>query len=209
MNSMNLGENENEIERLSQILSKIQNLYYKKKDQLEELQTEISELKDVLNFLNSFISNKSFQSADEIYSKSLMKIDEEPIEENYFIEDIPKDKVEGTNIKRKIFSKDKENEEGLLGILNLFDLNRVEIKFLAPEERSIKETSEDFIRIFIKGALIKIKETNPNMSLKYNYYKNTDLIEYINITNISSIKEYDLITTKIRELLAKELSSNN
>lgn len=200
---MNLGENENEIEGLSQILSKIQNLYYKKKNQLEELQTEISELKDVRNFLNSLISNKSFQSADEIYSKSLMKKEDDAIEENYFVEDLPKDKVEGTNIKRKIFSKDKENEEeGLLCILNFFDLNHVEIKFLAPEKRSIKETSDDFIRIIIRGALIKIKETNPNMSLNYDYYKNTDLIESINITNISSINEYDLITAKIRELLA-------
>lgn len=203
MKSMNLGENENEIEGLSQILSKIQNLYYKKKNQLEELQTEISELKDVRNFLNSLISNKSFQSADEIYSKSLMKKEDDAIEENYFVEDLPKDKVEGTNIKRKIFSKDKENEEeGLLCILNFFDLNHVEIKFLAPEKRSIKETSDDFIRIIIRGALIKIKETNPNMSLNYDYYKNTDLIESINITNISSINEYDLITAKIRELLA-------
>jgi len=202
MKSMNLGENENEIESLSQILSKIQNLYYRKKDQLEELQTEMSELKDVLNFLNSLISNKSFQSADEIYSKSHMKKDEDAVEENYFVEDLPKDKVEGTNIKRKIFSKDKENEEGLLCILNFFDLNHVEIKFLAPEKRSIKETSDDFIRIIIRGALIKIKETNPNMSLNYDYYKNTDLIESINITNISSINEYDLITAKIRELLA-------
>lgn len=199
---MNLGENENEIEGLSQIFSKIQNLYYKKRDQLEELQTEISELKDVLNFLNSLISTKSFQSANEIYSKSLMKKDEDAIEENYFVEDLPKDKVEGTNIKRKIFSKDKENEEGLLCILNFFDLNHVEIKFLAPEKRSIKESSDDFIRIIIRGALIKIKETNPNMSLNYDYYKNTDLIESINITNISSINEYDLITAKIRELLA-------
>ena len=207
MNSMNLGENENEIEGLSQVLSKIQNLYYKKKDQLEDLQTEISELKDVLNFLNNIISNKSFQSADEIYSKSLMIKEEDPIEENYFVEDIPKDKVEGTNIKRKIFSKDNENEEGLLCILNFFDLNAVEIKLLAPEERSIKESSDDFIRVFIRGALIKIKEANPNMSLNYEYYKDTDLIESINITNISSIKEYDLITTKIRELLAKELPS--
>ncbi len=202
MKSMNLGENENEIEGLSQIFSKIQNLYYKKRDQLEELQTEISELKDVLNFLNSLISTKSFQSANEIYSKSLMKKDEDAIEENYFVEDLPKDKVEGTNIKRKIFSKDKENEEGLLCILNFFDLNHVEIKFLAPEKRSIKESSDDFIRIIIRGALIKIKETNPNMSLNYDYYKNTDLIESINITNISSINEYDLITAKIRELLA-------
>ena len=74
MKSMDLGEDKTEIEKLSQMLSKIQNLYYRKKDQLEELQQEITELRDVLNFLNSFISNKSFQSADKLYSESLQEI---------------------------------------------------------------------------------------------------------------------------------------
>jgi len=41
MKSMDLGDNETEIEKLSQILSKIQNLYNKKNEQLEELQNEI------------------------------------------------------------------------------------------------------------------------------------------------------------------------
>ena len=53
------------------MLSKIQTIYYKKKEQLEELKLEISELREILNFLNSLISGKSFHSADEVYSKSL------------------------------------------------------------------------------------------------------------------------------------------
>jgi len=208
MNSMDLEDNGKDIESLSHILSKIQNLYYKKKDQLEELQVEIGELRDVLNFLNSLITSKSFQSADEFYSKSLVKSDDASIEENYFVEDIPKEKVEGTNIKRKIFSDDTKSEENLLCILNFFDLNRIEIKFLDPDKTSIKETSEDFIRLFIRGALFKIKEKNPEMSLKYDYYKKSDLIESIHIANLTSINDYDIITSKIRELLAEEISSD-
>ncbi|KKN18453.1 hypothetical protein LCGC14_0955620 [marine sediment metagenome] len=87
--------------------------------------------------------------------------------------------------------------------------NYHKIQFIDPEHRLIKETSEDFLRIFIKEALIKIKETNPNMSLEYHYYKNSDLIDRINITKLSSIIEFDLITAKIRELLAEEISSDN
>ncbi|MFX0138189.1 MAG: hypothetical protein ACFFDN_31395, partial [Candidatus Hodarchaeota archaeon] len=155
---MDPKDTENEIEKLSYILSKIQNIYYKKKEQLEELQTEIGELREVLNFLNSLISGKSFHSADEIYSKKLFKKADSSLEEQYFVEELPKERVEGTNIKRKIFSKNKGKDEELLCVLNFFDFNRVEIKIIDPEKRLIKETSEDFIRIFIKGALIKIKE---------------------------------------------------
>ncbi len=204
MKSMDREDKDREIEKLSKILSKIQNLYYKKKEQLEELQIEIDELKEVLNFLNSLISTKSFFSADEIYQQTL-KEEKKPIDEKYFIEEIPKEKVKGTNIKRKIFTKDKDKEPDLLCVLNFYDLNSVEIKLINPEKRSIKETSEDFIRIFLKGALIKIKESNSTMNLEYHHFKNTDLIEIIKISNLNSISEYDLITSKISELLAKEV----
>jgi hypothetical protein len=210
MKSKEPKDSENEIEKLSQILSKIQDMYYKKKEQLEDLKSEINELREVLNFLNSLISNKSFHSADEVYLKSLTKKEANSLtEDQYFIEEVSKEKVEGTNIKRKIFSKNKNKEEELLCILNFYDFNKVKIKIIDPEERSIKETSEDFIRIFLKGALIHIKENNPNMKLKYDYFKNTGLIEYITITELGSIKEYDIITSKMRELLAKDIHSNN
>jgi len=207
MNSMDHKKEETDIQKLSSMLSKIQDLYHKKKEQLEELQLEISELRDIINYLNSLISNKSFYSADEIYTKTLKKR-KELSEDDYFIEEIPREKVKDTNIKRKIFSKEGEKETNLLCILNFYDFNEVEIKFIEPETRYIKESSEDFVRIFLKGALIKIKESNPNLSVSYNYYKNTDMIESMNISNLNSIKEYDLITSKIRELLASEITSN-
>lgn len=206
---MDPKDTENEIEKLSQMLSKIQNIYYKKKEQVEELQLEISELREVLSFLNSLISGKSFHSADEIYSKKLLKKTNASLEEQYFVEEVPKEKVKGTNIKRKIFSKSKGKDEELLCILNFYDFNKIEIKIINPEKRSIKETSENFIRTFIKGALIKIKETNPNMSLNYDYFKNSELIEQITISQLKSIEEYDLITSKMRELLASEVSSDS
>ena len=199
MNSMDSQDKEKEIEKLSKILSTIQNLYYKKKKQLDELQLEITELKEVLNYLNSIVSNKSFHSADEIYNKALTMVGkDEIIVENYFQEEIPTEKAKGTKIKRKIFSKD---DQDLLCVLNFIDFNQIEIKFIDPEIRNIKETSEEFISIFLREALIPIKEKHPELKLNYVGYKNSDIIEKIQITNITSINDYDLITDKIRELL--------
>ena len=207
MKSMDLGDNETEIEKLSQILSKIQNLYNKKNEQLEELQNEITELREVLNFLNSMISKKSFLSADKIYSKSLQKGDIKQDETQYFVNDISSERVKDTNIKRKIFSKSDEKDPKLLCILNFLDLNRVQIKLIDPMDRKIRETSEDFIRTFLKEALLKIKDDNLDLALDYEHFKDTDIIECINITNLKSIKEYDLITSKMRELLTKQINS--
>ncbi|MHA2290353.1 MAG: hypothetical protein ACXABG_16320, partial [Promethearchaeota archaeon] len=96
-----------------------------------------------------------------------------------------------------------QEAENLLCVLNLYDFKKVEIKFIDPEKRGIQETSSNFINVFLKGALIKIKENNPNLSISYRF-KNVDKIEYIIISNLSSIEDYDLITEKIRELLALE-----
>jgi hypothetical protein len=204
MKTMNPADDNKETEKLSQILQQLQNLYFKKQDQLEELKIEITEIQDAINNLNSLISKHSFSSADQLYSK---QVTEAGIAgEDYFKEDLPVDKFKGTKIKRKIFSSEEQKESDLLCILNLYDFKKVEIKFIDPAKRSIKETSEKFISIFLRGALINIKERNPNLSISYNFYKNTDLIEYINLSNLHSIKDYDIITSKIRELLAEENS---
>lgn len=201
---MNNTEEDSEIKKLTKILTSLQNLYYKKKEQIEELKLEISELKEVLTYINSMVSNRSFQSADEIYHKTLSKIKNISIDE-IIKEEIQDEKLKGTKIKRKIFSE--ENQE-LLCILNFTDFKDVEIKILNPLEKSIKETSEDFINIFLKGALIKIKEKNPNLKLNYKYFKNTNIIENIEISNLNSINDYDLITSKIRQLFSLKTSSN-
>ena len=191
------SEKDLEIEKLTKILSTIQNLYYKKKEHIEELQVEISELKNVLNYLNSMVSSKSFHSADEIYHKALDQISTVPMNE-LFKEEIQKDKLKGSIIKRKIFSKD---DQELLCVLKFIDFNLVIIKFTNPSQNSIRETSDDFINIFLRGALIKIKEKNPDLKLSYKYFKNTDIIEIIEISNLISINDYDLITSKIKQLL--------
>lgn len=198
---MKNSEKDSEIEKLTKILSTIQNLYYKKKEQIEEMQIEISELKNVLNYLNSMVSSKSFHSADEIYNKALDKISTVPMNE-LFKDEIQKDKLKGSSIKRKIFSKD--NQE-LLCVLKFIDFNLVIIKFTNPTQNSIRETSEDFINIFLRGALIKIKEKNPDLKLNYIYFKNTDIIENIEISNLKSINDYDLITSRIKQLLTPQL----
>ena len=194
-----------DIEKLTEIFSAIQNLYYKKKEQLENLKLELSDLREILNNLSKMVSNKSFQSAEQIYSEALRKFEKDETEE-FFKETIPKEIVKDTNIKRKIFSK---NEQDLLCVLNFYDFNNVEIKFLNPEIRNIQETSENFIKIFLRGALIKVKENNPEMDLNYKYIEDSNIIEHIKINNLKTISEYDLITTKIRELLATELKSDS
>ena len=196
---MESNNKENETEKLTRILSIVQNLYYKKKEQLDDLKLEISEIQSVLTVINSLISNQSFSSADELYSKSHFQ--ENKSIDRYFNEEISEEAFKGTNIKRKIFSNQNQEEENLLCVLNLYDFKKVEIKFIDPEKRGIQETSEKFINIFLKGALIKIKENNPNLSISYRF-KNVDKIEYITISNLSSIEDYDIITAKIRELLA-------
>lgn len=65
---MESNNKENETEKLTRILSIVQNLYYKKKEQLDDLKLEISEIQSVLTVINSLISNKSFSSADELLS---------------------------------------------------------------------------------------------------------------------------------------------
>ncbi len=207
MKSMVTKDSENEIEKLSQMLSKLQEIYYKKKEQLTELELEINELREVINFLGSLISGKSFQRADELYSKEILEKTNISDEDQYFVEEIPKKKVEGTNIKRKIFSKRNGKDDELLCILNCYDLNRVKIKIIDPIKRAIKETSEDFIHIFLKEGLIKIKENNPELTLKCELYKNTEFIEQIIINKLRTINEYDIITSKMRELFVKEITS--
>ena len=117
---MNPSDKEQETEKLTQIHSQLQSIYYKKKEQLEELKFEISELTIAINNLSSLISSKTFTSADD-----------------YFKEGLPEEKFKGTSIKRKIFSTNKSNEEDLQCILNLIDLSKVEVKFIEPDRKSV------------------------------------------------------------------------
>ncbi len=189
----------NDIEILVKVTSEIQDLYLKKLQQLEDLKNEISDLKEVLNSLKSMVSIQSFKSADELYSKSTSKCEDGS--DIYFQETVHPDKVKGGKLKRKIFTPDGGKGEKLLAILNFISMKEITIKFLYPEESSIRESSEDFIKIFIKEALVKVKEKNPDLKVNYEYLKKSDLINSIKILNVRTMEDFDLITSKIQDLL--------
>ena len=195
------NDKEIDLESLSKILTKVKDLFYKKEEQLEQLENEIAELRDIINSLNSVISNKSFTTADEVYQttlKSMNKVDVKTMAKQFFEDEIPVENVKDTTIKRKIFS---EIDDSLLCVLKFMDFNKVIIKIVNPEKVNLKEASEDFINIFLKGALLKIIENNSAIEKFYYNLKDTDVIEKIEITNLKSLDEYDLITDKITELL--------
>ena len=54
---------------------------------------------------------------------------------------------------------------------------------------------------------MRIKDDNPELDLSYDYFKNTKYIESIKLSNLKSMNEFDLITSKMRELLAKQVST--
>ena len=200
MKSMHSDDKEITAEKLTQILIKLQDLYHQKKEQLEALHLEINELHSIINRLTEVISNQSFTSADLLYSKSSTQ--KEKTSDDYFKENISEEEFKGTQIKRKIFSKEDNDQEHLLCILNFNDFKKLDIKFIDPEQRGIKETSEEFINLFLKEALVKIKDSNPDLSIAYDFLKNTNTIESIHITNLTKIDDYDLITEKVQELLS-------
>ena len=189
-----------DIEKLTEILSKIQNVYYRKQEQLEELRQQISEMKEIINSLNFLISKQSFHSADELYLQKVKELETKP--EKYFDDELSKDIVEGTTLKRKIFASPEERE--LLCLLEFKDMSQLEIIFTNPELTTLRETSESFINILLKGALVKIKEENDEMGYELELIKDTDIIKTIKISNLRSINDLDLIEDKIRELIGSD-----
>ena len=207
MKSMHSDDKEVTAEKLTQVLIKLQDLYHQKKEQLEVLHQEINELHSIISNLTAVISNQSFTSADLLYSKSIVK--KEKTSDDYFKENISEEEFKGTQIKRKIFSKENDDQEHLLCILNFNDFKELDIKFIEPEQRGIKETSEEFIDLFIKEALVRIKDSNPDLSITYDFLKNSNIIESIHITNLTKINDYDLITEKVQELLSFNKAKSN
>ena len=199
---MDNDESNIDIEQLTEILSKIQNVYYKKQEQLEDLRQEVSEMKEIINSLNFLISKQSFHSADELYLQKVKEFESKP--EKYFKEEPSKDIVKGTTLKRKIFANDEGREGKLLCVLEFNDLSELKINFTYPEITAIRETSENFINILLKGALVKIKEENNEMGYELESYKDTDIIKSIKITKLKTINNLDLISDKIRELLGSD-----
>ena len=172
-----------------------------RKDLLYPIIEQLEDLKKPLaNRLSEEVKSLNDMREEPDQEEDSIALINEPffVSEEYFSENRPKKLLRGTILKRKLFCKSNST---LLSILYFYDFHTVEIKFVNPEATAIREKTENFIRVFLKGALVEIKENNPHLVLKYEFYKDSDIIETIKISNLNSLHEFDLITEKLRELL--------
>jgi len=178
-------DSKNEIEKLVEMHRTLNKQYLDKKELVEKLTKEISELKLVINQINKIIAGKSFTPASNLLSA-----------EDLFKETLGS-QGEGTLIKRKLFSKDNK----LLCVLRFYNLEKVEILFIDPEKLDVREKSEIFINYFIQQILIKIKDKAPQLEMKIEKYKNLDSIQRIELNNVNKLEYFDLIELGIRKVL--------
>jgi len=78
----------------------------------------------------------------------------------------------------------------------------VKITFNNPEILKISKDSEIFNKIMIKEIKKTLTKNNKNLKIDFLLYDDTDLIEYIDISNLKSIEEYNYITSKVMDLLS-------
>jgi len=100
--------------------------------------------------------------------------------------------------ERKIYTPNNE----LFATMTFPNIDTIQIKVMNPFKYKIQETSDDYLQIFLKEALIKIKEQNPQLSVNYTFIRNTPFIESITISHIHRSTHLDLISEKFGELVA-------
>jgi hypothetical protein len=105
-----------------------------------------------------------------------------------------------SKIERNLYSQEDE----LLCNLYYLNFHKVLIEFVHPEIAHILQDSIHFKSIFLNDTVLKLVEEIPELSIDYNLYKNTKILESIEILNIKSIKWFDFITFKVMELLKNE-----
>lgn len=103
-----------------------------------------------------------------------------------------------SKIERRFYS---DNDE-LLCIVNYLDFNRVVISFTNPDKLEVTEESERYMENFINETVEKFKKEYPAISVAYDYYNESEIIESIEFSNVDSIQIYNYITEKVMELLS-------
>ncbi|MFX0060421.1 MAG: leucine-rich repeat domain-containing protein, partial [Candidatus Heimdallarchaeota archaeon] len=83
-------------------------------------------------------------------------------------------------LQKKFYTHNNE----LFATMTMTNPNTIQIKIINPYKFKIRETSEPYLQIFLKEALLKVKEENPNLNVQYTFVKNTPFIENITISHI-------------------------
>ncbi|MBD3198111.1 MAG: hypothetical protein GF317_23880 [Candidatus Lokiarchaeota archaeon] len=107
------------------------------------------------------------------------------------------------NIQRKYYSQENE----LICISEFNESSNVIIRFTDPELIKLKKNSSNYETYFLNKAIQPLRETNDNLKLKYEFFEGDEYINQINILNLSSIEDYNSITTHLMKFLSKEKES--
>ncbi len=110
-----------------------------------------------------------------------------------------KETVITSKIERKFYSKDNK----LLSIINFLDFNRILITFVNPNKLNIQRTSELFKQLISEKIINYLKTDYPELKTSYDFYNNTEIIESIELYNVSSIKAYNFVCEQIMALLSE------
>lgn len=103
-----------------------------------------------------------------------------------------------SSIQRRFYSQDNE----LLCTLDYFNFSDVRITFNNPEILQISDKSDSYRTIFLEEINNSLVSKNEHLEIKLNFYEDTDFIEFILLSNLQSIEEYNYITNKVMDLLS-------
>lgn len=98
-------------------------------------------------------------------------------------------------IDRKFYS---ENDE-LLCTLKYLEFSAGQIIFNV--NLKITKQLDSFKTIFLDQTLDRLKQKNEKIEANYEFYEDTDIIEKIEVSNLSSIEDYNFLTSNVLELL--------
>ncbi|TFF97255.1 MAG: hypothetical protein EU547_04845 [Promethearchaeota archaeon] len=100
-------------------------------------------------------------------------------------------------IDRKFYS---ENDE-LLCTLKYLEFSKAEIHFNV--NLKITKQLEPFKMIFINQTITPLTQKAEQLEVKYEFHEDSDIIEKIEIINLDSIENYNILTSSILKLLNK------
>ncbi|TXT66325.1 MAG: hypothetical protein BAJALOKI1v1_300005 [Promethearchaeota archaeon] len=111
--------------------------------------------------------------------------------------------IEETVITSKIERKFYSKTNALLSIICFLDFNRILISFINAQKLNIQVSSEELKTIITERIVDAIKPNSPKIKVSYDFFNGTDIIENIELMNVTSIKDYNLCCDEIMKLLSE------
>ncbi len=157
-----------------------------KENQITMINSEIIELNNQIESINSIISSSSFSTAANL-------LDAETAAKQ------ADSQFDNMKYSHKIYSKSQE----LLVSLQ-FKTNSIFIRLIHPDK--IQLTQEIYINYFVKPILVSLKKIEANLTptITKNNYDNQEYIDTITLNNIHNFESFEYICESMKKLILKD-----